>query len=141
MTAQLSDRIKIPAAFWAGLQALGLSAAVLVRQARLPLAFPFEVRTVAADDIWLSPFHAGPCLSISVHQYAGMPWQKAFAALETILRDAGGRPHWAKRHTLDSTAAHALYPRLSDFLTLRRDVDPEGKFVNRFFDQLFAIGG
>jgi AraC-like DNA-binding protein len=38
MTAQLTDRIKIPAAFWAGLRALGLSAADLIRQARLPLA-------------------------------------------------------------------------------------------------------
>lgn len=111
-----------------------------VRQARLPLAFPFEVRTVAADDIWLSPFHAGPCLSISVHQYAGMPWQEEFAAVEAILRGAGGRPHWAKRHSLDFEGATRLYPRLSDFLQVRRGVDPEGKFVNCFFDQLFAIG-
>lgn len=112
-----------------------------VRKARLPLAFPFEVRTVARDDIWLSPFHAGPCLSISVHQYAGMPWRDEFAAVESILRGAGGRPHWAKRHTLDPATAHALYPRLADFLAVRRDVDPEGKFVNAFFGRLFAIRG
>jgi hypothetical protein len=39
LTTQLSGRIKIPAAFWAGLRALGLNnTADLIRQARLPLA-------------------------------------------------------------------------------------------------------
>lgn len=47
MTAQLADRIKIPAAFWAGLEALGLSAAVLIRQARLPMAVFTDQAAVA----------------------------------------------------------------------------------------------
>jgi FAD-linked oxidoreductase len=110
-----------------------------VRKARLPLAFPFEVRTVAADDIWLSPFHAGPCLSISVHQYAGMPWRREFAEVEAVLAGAGGRPHWAKRHSLRPEDAHRLYPHLPHFLAVRRSVDPEGKFVNALFGTLFGI--
>ncbi|MGH8788695.1 MAG: AraC family transcriptional regulator ligand-binding domain-containing protein [Cupriavidus necator] len=50
MTAQLADRIKIPAAFWAGLRALGLSAADLIRQARLPLAVLTDQVAVTANE-------------------------------------------------------------------------------------------
>ena len=49
-----------------------------IRAKKLPVTFPFEFRTVAADDIWLSPFHAGGCASISMHQYAPMPWLGVF---------------------------------------------------------------
>lgn len=122
----------------AGLQALR---AVIdrVRQRRLPVTFPFEFRWVASDDIWMSPFHAGPCASISAHQFAPMPHQAFFAEIEPILRDLGGRPHWAKRHTLGEADVHALYPRAGDFLAVRRQVDPEAKFANPPLRALFGI--
>jgi FAD-linked oxidoreductase len=123
----------------AGLQALR-EALLQVRDHRIPLAFPFEFRLVAADDIWLSPFHAGPCTSISVHQYAKMPWQGPFAELETIFSAHGGRPHWAKRHTLSADDVLALYPRTTDFGRVRQRVDPEGKFMNQHTSQLFGFG-
>ncbi len=71
-----------------------------IRREKLPVSFPFEYRLVAGDDIWMSPFNAGPCASISMHQYAKMAWRDIFAEAEAIFRDHGGRPHWAKRHTL-----------------------------------------
>ena len=53
---------EIPAANgWAALN----EARRLVRERGYPIVFPFEFRTVAADNIWLSPMHAGPCVSIS----------------------------------------------------------------------------
>lgn len=103
----------------------------------MPLIFPLEFRLVASDDIWLSPFHAGPCASISVHQYAGMPWAEAFADLETILRRHGGRPHWAKRHSLSADDVLSLYPRARDFGRVRKRLDPEAKFMNAHTAQLF----
>ena len=109
----------------------------LVRAKRMPLAFPFEFRMVAGDDIWLSPFHAGACASISVHQYAPMPWSNHFAALEAVFRKHGGRPHWAKRHTLTSTDVRALYPKAEAFGRVRKRVDPQGKFMNDHLRQLF----
>jgi FAD-linked oxidoreductase len=112
-------------------------AIALVRAKRMPLAFPFEFRLVAADDIWLSPFHAGPCASISVHQYAPMPWAAHFAELEAVFRAHGGRPHWAKRHTLTSADVRALYPQAEAFGRVRRRVDPEGKFMNDHLRRLF----
>ena len=92
---------------------------------------------VAGDDIWLSPFHAGPCASISVHQYAPMPWSDHFAALEAVFRAHGGRPHWAKRHTLTSADVRALYPMAEAFGKVRKRVDPQGKFMNDHLHQLF----
>jgi predicted metalloendopeptidase len=71
-----------------------------IRRKRQPVAFPFEYRLVAGDDIWMSPMNSGACNSISMHQYHKMRWQEAFADAEAIFRAHGGRPHWAKRHTL-----------------------------------------
>ena len=113
------------------------AALALVRTRRMPLIFPFEFRLVAGDDIWLSPFHAGPCASISVHQYAPMPWAEHFAALEAVFRDHGGRPHWAKRHTLTGDDVRALYPQADAFGRVRRQVDPTGKFMNDHLRRLF----
>jgi hypothetical protein len=49
-----------------------------IRKRRLPITFPFEFRLAAGDDIWMSPFNAGPGASISFHQYAKMPWRPVF---------------------------------------------------------------
>ncbi|MBO9695419.1 MAG: FAD-binding protein [Sphingopyxis sp.] len=109
-----------------------------VRKKRLPVTFPFEYRTVAADDIWMSPMNAGPVAAISMHQYARMPWATLFADAEAIFRGAGGRPHWAKRHTLDRADVAALYPMAEHYTAVRRAADPHGKFLNPHLEALFA---
>lgn len=109
-----------------------------IRSKKLPVAFPFEYRLVAGDDIWLSPFHAGDCASISMHQYAPMAWKALFGEAETIFRDHGGRPHWAKRHTLTREDVDRLYPKAADFRRIRHDVDPNGKFLNPHLAPLFG---
>ncbi len=109
-----------------------------IRRKRLPVTFPFEFRTVAADDIWLSPMNAGPVAAISLHQYARMPWRNLFAEAETIFRGHGGRPHWAKRHTLIREDVAALYPMAARYTAVRRAADPDGKFLNPHLESLFA---
>jgi FAD-linked oxidoreductase len=110
-----------------------------IRKRRLPITFPFEFRLAAGDDIWMSPFNAGPGASISFHQYAKMPWRPAFAEMEAVLRDGAGRPHWAKRHTLTPADVHRLYPRAADFLAVRQAWDPAGKFANTHLTELFGL--
>lgn len=110
-----------------------------VRRRDLPVVFPFEFRVTAGDDIWLSPFNRGPCASISMHQYGPMDWTAPFAAIEPIFRAAGGRPHWAKRHTLSARDVSELYPRAGEFEKIRSRVDPDGKFANPLMSELFAI--
>ena len=109
-----------------------------IRKNRLPVTFPFEYRTVAADDIWMSPMNAGPVAAISMHQYARMPWQSHFAGAEAIFRSFGGRPHWAKRHTLTRDDVDALYPMAEHYRTARRAADPHGKFLNAHLESLFS---
>lgn len=110
-----------------------------IRAKKLPIAFPFEYRTVAGDDIWLSPFNRGGGTSVSMHQYYRMPWRETFPQAEAIFREHGGRPHWAKRHTLGHEDVTALYPRADDFQRVCRDLDPTGKFVNDAIAELFAL--
>ena len=109
-----------------------------IRKKRLPVTFPFEYRTVAADDIWMSPMNAGPVAAISMHQYAKMPWAVLFADAEAIFRGAGGRPHWAKRHRLSRADVAALYPMAARYTAVRRAADPHGKFLNPHLETLFA---
>lgn len=109
-----------------------------VRKRRLPVSFPFEYRVVAADDIWMSPMNRGPVAAISMHQYAPMPWRSLFAEAEGIFRGTGGRPHWAKRHTLTRADVDALYPMAERYREVRRSVDPDGKFLNEHLAGLFS---
>ncbi|OHD09645.1 MAG: FAD-linked oxidoreductase [Sphingopyxis sp. RIFCSPHIGHO2_12_FULL_65_19] len=121
----------------AGLDALA-DVVAWIRKKRLPVTFPFEYRTVAADDIWMSPMNAGPVAAISMHQYAKMPWQTLFAEAEAIFRGAGGRPHWAKRHRLNRADVAALYPMAGRYIAVRRAADPHGKFLNPHLEALFS---
>ncbi|MGN6376493.1 MAG: D-arabinono-1,4-lactone oxidase [Sphingomonas sp.] len=123
-------------------QAAGMAAlqAVLrwIRDKSLPVAFPFEYRLVDGDDIWMSPMNRGPCVSISMHQFHKMPWETLFPEAEAIFRAHGGRPHWAKRHTLTRADVDALYPMTERYRAVRRRVDPSGKFLNPHLAELFA---
>jgi FAD-linked oxidoreductase len=110
-----------------------------IKQKQLPVTFPFEFRITAGDDIWLSPFNGGPRLSISMHQYARMPWQGVFAETEPIFRAHGGRPHWAKRHSLTAQDINALYPQARRFGAVRAECDPMAKFANAHLAKLFNI--
>lgn len=120
---------------WAALR----EAIAWIRRRKLPVTFPFEFRLIAGDDIWLSPFSSGPCASISVHQYAKMPWREFFAGVEPVFRAHGGRPHWAKRHTLAARDVDALYPNAERFRAVRAAHDPGAKFANALLSDLFAL--
>ncbi|MDP3737715.1 MAG: D-arabinono-1,4-lactone oxidase [Hyphomonadaceae bacterium] len=110
-----------------------------IRKRRLPVAFPFEFRIVAADDIWLSPFNGREGASISMHQYHRMKWRDIFAEAEKIFRAHDGRPHWAKRHTLTNADLHQLYPKAAKFCAVRDEIDPVAKFANTHLSELFGV--
>ncbi len=120
---------------WAALK----EAIAWIQKRKLPVTFPFEFRLTAADDIWLSPFNTTPGASISMHQYAKMPWCDLFALAEPIFRAHGGRPHWAKRHTLTERDVDALYSDAAKFKAVRDAIDPSAKFANAHLMQTFAI--
>ena len=108
-----------------------------VRSRRINTGFPLEYRTVAADDVWMSPFYERPSATIAVHQYHKVDTAKLFDACEAIFRNVDGRPHWGKRHTRTATELAHLYPRYQAFRELRRRLDPVGKFLNPYLRSLF----
>lgn len=101
--------------------------------------FPIEVRTVAADDFWLSPFYQRPTCSIAIHHDAQDDPNLFFAAAERIFRRYGGRPHWGKIHSLTAEDLSRLYPRWKDALEVRRMTDPDNRFVTPYIAKLLGI--
>jgi FAD/FMN-containing dehydrogenase len=108
-----------------------------IRKKRINTGFPLEFRTVAADDIWLSPFYRRESATIAVHQYYKVDTSPLFNACEAIFRSYEGRPHWGKRHTRAREELIALYPAFERFCSLRRELDPKGKFLNAYLRNLF----
>jgi FAD-linked oxidoreductase len=106
---------------------------------KLDVAFPVEFRLVAADDAWLSPFYGRKSCSIAVHQFHDKDPAPYFGVIEPILRKYGGRPHWGKQHTLGAQDLAKLYPHWNDFLTVRENLDPEGKFLNAHLAHVLGV--
>lgn len=96
--------------------------------------FPVEVRFAAPDDVWLSTAHGRPTAYVAVHQYARMPHERYFDAVEQIMAEVDGRPHWGKLHGLGADRLRELYPRFDDFLAARDAADPDGVFANPYTD-------
>jgi xylitol oxidase len=100
-----------------------------------PLIFAFEVRTVAADDLWLSTAYGRD--TVGLH-FTWAPDQDAveaaLVALEAALSPFGARPHWGKLFTADAAAIAELYERHSDFVGLAERLDPRGAFRNPWLE-------
>jgi xylitol oxidase len=99
-----------------------------------PLLFTAEIRTVAADKLWLSPEYTRE--SVCLH-FTWRPDQPAVEALlvdmESALAPFEARPHWGKLFMLEADAISRLYPNLADFLRLADKVDPRRAFSNHWF--------
>jgi L-gulonolactone oxidase len=103
-----------------------------VRSNRYPVFFPIEMRVTAADDALLSPSHERDTAYIAVHQYRGMEWRSYFEAVEAIMDEYGGRPHWGKRHFQTAASLAERYPRWADFQAARDELDPGRVFTNEY---------
>ncbi len=99
-----------------------------------------EVRTIAADQLWLSPCYQQACVALHFTWKKNWPEvQKLLPQLEARLAPFEARPHWGKLFTLSRAHLHALYKRMSDFQNLLHEFDPQGKFRNAFLDDyIFA---
>src|SRR5699024_4229389 len=104
-----------------------------------PVHFPVEIRFVKGDDIWLSPAYQQDSAFVAVHMYKGMPYQAYFAAMEQIFLRYGGRPHWGKMHSLEGKDLARRYPRWDDFLRVRQQLDPEGRFLNPYLKRILGF--
>ncbi len=101
--------------------------------------FISEVRTIAADNLWMSSAYKRPSVAIHFtwkqHTDAVM---KLLPIVEEQLAAFGARPHWGKLFTIPAAQLKARYERYADFQQLMRQYDPKGKFRNEFLDLNFS---
>jgi xylitol oxidase len=92
-----------------------------------------ELRSVAEDDLWMSPCYRQP--SVAIHFTWRPDWasvRNLLPAIEERLQPFDARPHWGKLFAMPPPRLHSLYERAGDWLKLRASLDPDRKFVNEF---------
>jgi alditol oxidase len=101
-----------------------------------PLVQVSEIRTIAADELWLSPSFGRD--SVAIH-FTWLPDWVAVARLLPVIEKALApfepRPHWGKLFTIPPEKLQPRYPSLADFGALVARHDSEGKFRNAFVDR------
>lgn len=107
-----------------------------LREHIAPLLQISEVRTIAADNLWMSPcYHQD---SIGIHFTWKQDWpavSKILPILEDELAAFNARPHWGKLFTMDPKHLQSLYEKVPEFQKLLRHYDPQGKFRNTFLNK------
>lgn len=95
-----------------------------------------EIRTIAADDMWMSPAYRQD--SVAIH----FTWQQDWPAVKAVLPEIeralapfGVRPHWGKLFTMAPAELRSRYKKLPEFVALAKKFDPQGKFRNDFLDK------
>jgi len=97
-----------------------------------PLLWITELRTIAADSLWLSGAFDRDTLAIH------FTWKKMDAIysviekVEAALRPFNYRPHWGKVFTANANYLSGVYPKLGEFKALVEALDPTRKFENSF---------
>lgn len=100
-----------------------------------PLLLITEIRTIAGDDMWLSPAYGEDCIAFHFtwkpDTQAALP---VVGAIEEQLAPFGARPHWGKLFTTAPDVVRARYPRFDDFTSVMHRMDPSRKFRNPFIE-------
>ncbi len=111
------------------------NAVAQLREQIAPLLQICEVRTIAADNLWMSPCYKQACVGIH------FTWKKNWDAVKNLLplveeqlAPFSARPHWGKLFTMSPARLQSLYKKLPDFQDLLCAYDPEDKFRNAFLD-------
>lgn len=100
-----------------------------------------EIRTVAADDLWMSPSYQRDSVAIHFTWIRDEPTvAPVIAAVEDRLAPFEPRPHWGKLFGMGTEVVRGRYERLADFQRLVREFDPAGKFRNDMLDAYLGLG-
>ena len=101
-----------------------------------PHLFISELRTIAADELWMSMAYRRD--SMAIHFTWKPEWEAVKGLLPLIeakLAPFDARPHWAKLFTMDPVRLRAVHPKMTEFRAAVQRYDPQGKFRNAFLDR------
>jgi FAD-linked oxidoreductase len=105
------------------------------------ISFPVEIRVAPADDVALSTAYERDSLYLAFHTHHRSDWHTHTAyleAMEAIMRDHHGRPHWGKLHARTAADLAPAYPRFDEFLALRDRLDPDRVFANDYLRRVLG---
>ncbi len=94
-----------------------------------------EIRTIAADNFWMSPCYKQD--SVAIHFTWKQDWpavSKLLPVIEKELAPYNVRPHWGKLFTVSPADLKKRYAKMADFRNVAAEYDPKGKFRNEFLD-------
>jgi FAD-linked oxidoreductase len=106
------------------------------------ISFPVEIRVAPADDVALSTAYDRDSFYLAFHTHHHSDWRTHtayLAAMEAIMRDHDGRPHWGKLHTRTAADLAPAYPRFGEFVALRDRLDPDRLFANDYLGRVLGI--
>jgi xylitol oxidase len=96
-----------------------------------------ELRTIDADNLWMSPCYKRP--SLAIHFTWKQDWDsvaKLLPLIEKQLAPYSPRPHWGKLFAMDPAQLQSRYERLPEYKDLLNKHDPHGKFRNEFLTRV-----
>lgn len=100
-----------------------------------PHLFITEIRTIAADNLLMSPACQQDCMAIHFTWKPETPEVLAVLPLiEEKLVPFHARPHWGKVFTMPPSRIRQVYGNTPQFLAVMHQFDPTGKFRNQFID-------
>ncbi|MCB9793744.1 MAG: FAD-binding protein [Alphaproteobacteria bacterium] len=102
--------------------------------------FMQELRPVTADTLPLSPATGRDSAYISAYVARRAGARRFFQDVEAALGPLGARPHWGKLHHFTPAQLRAAYPQWAQAMALRREVDPEGRFLSPYMAELLGEG-
>jgi alditol oxidase len=101
-----------------------------------------EIRTIAPDQLWMSPCYGRA--SAGIHFTWRPDWgavRSVLPLVEQLLTPFDARPHWGKLFTMPAPRVRSLYEKMPEFAELLRGFDPDGRFRNPFLDRyVFGSG-
>jgi len=107
-----------------------------IRDQIAPHLFISEIRTIAQDNLWLSPSYKQD--SVAFHFTWQDKWEKVqqiLPLIEAQLEPFQAKPHWGKLFTTSPAKIQSLYEKMPDFQQLLMKYDPNGKFRNDFLNR------
>ena len=119
-----------------------ISAINQMREHIAPLLMISEIRTIAADNFWMSPCYKQDCAALHFTWKMDQPAVlRLLPLIEERLAPFSARPHWGKLFTLSPKHLMSRYEKSQDFRQLLSQYDPHGKFRNAFLDSyIFGVG-
>jgi FAD/FMN-containing dehydrogenase len=100
--------------------------------------YPIEIRSIAADTAYLSPFYHQDSISVSICGHKYLNYREFLADVARTLDPFDPRPHWGKIHYMDKQRLQEAFPEYGRFESIRKRLDPSGAFLGPYLSPLFG---